>query len=118
MYQLLNERGGISQMSCALGSTPVAQESILSDHLEFSDSEYVTSTNSIHTMDDAMVDQFFSKITFGLKDLYDYLISLVHANSNASMDEKHPSKVWRIPPKIARQTLNESIDSALLPRSS
>eukprot|EP00957_Ditylum_brightwellii_P196831 14996533-Ditylum_brightwellii.AAC.1 len=31
MYQLLGERGEISQMSCALGSTTVAQENILID---------------------------------------------------------------------------------------
>eukprot|EP00957_Ditylum_brightwellii_P072580 5515757-Ditylum_brightwellii.AAC.1 len=61
MYQLLKERGEISQMSCALGSTMVTQESILIDHQEFSDNKSVTSTHSVHTMDDAMVDQLFSE---------------------------------------------------------
>eukprot|EP00957_Ditylum_brightwellii_P170822 13001887-Ditylum_brightwellii.AAC.2 len=37
MYQLLKEKRGISQMSYALGSTTVAQESILIDYQEFSD---------------------------------------------------------------------------------
>eukprot|EP00957_Ditylum_brightwellii_P082269 6255522-Ditylum_brightwellii.AAC.1 len=80
MYQLLNERGKISQMSCALGSTMVAQESILIGHQEFSDNNSITSTNSIHTMDDAMVDQLFSYVTSGLIDLDDYLVILACAN--------------------------------------
>eukprot|EP00957_Ditylum_brightwellii_P004039 306965-Ditylum_brightwellii.AAC.1 len=37
MYQLLKERGEISQMSYALGSVTVAQESILIHLQEFSD---------------------------------------------------------------------------------
>jgi hypothetical protein len=54
MYQLLKERGEISHMSCALGSTTVAQESILIDRQEFSDNESVCSVSSIHSIDDAM----------------------------------------------------------------
>eukprot|EP00957_Ditylum_brightwellii_P204225 15338242-Ditylum_brightwellii.AAC.1 len=63
MHQLLSERGEISQMFCALGSTMAANKSIMTDHQEFSDSESVTSTNSIHTMVDTMVDQVFSEIS-------------------------------------------------------
>eukprot|EP00957_Ditylum_brightwellii_P167393 12743896-Ditylum_brightwellii.AAC.1 len=61
MYQILSERAEQSQMSCALGYTMVAQESFLIDHQEFSDNKSVTSTNSIHTMGDAMVAQLFSE---------------------------------------------------------
>eukprot|EP00957_Ditylum_brightwellii_P139007 10595240-Ditylum_brightwellii.AAC.1 len=61
MYQLLSERGEISKVSCALGSTTVAQEIILIDHWGFSDNESVTSTNNVYTIDDTMVDQLFSK---------------------------------------------------------
>eukprot|EP00957_Ditylum_brightwellii_P043422 3292293-Ditylum_brightwellii.AAC.1 len=39
MYQLLSERGDISQMSYAIGSTMEAQESILIDLQEFSDNK-------------------------------------------------------------------------------
>eukprot|EP00957_Ditylum_brightwellii_P019535 1473987-Ditylum_brightwellii.AAC.1 len=61
MYQLLKEREEISQMSYALESTMVSQESILINHQEFSDNKSVSSTNTIHTMDDVMVDQLFSE---------------------------------------------------------
>eukprot|EP00957_Ditylum_brightwellii_P129073 9845591-Ditylum_brightwellii.AAC.1 len=61
MYQLFKERGEICQMPYALGSTTVAQESILIDHWEFSDNKSVSSTNIIHTIDDTMVDQLFSE---------------------------------------------------------
>eukprot|EP00957_Ditylum_brightwellii_P085221 6480426-Ditylum_brightwellii.AAC.1 len=61
MYQLLKERGEIGQISCALGSTRVAQESILIDLQEFSDKESVCSVSSIHSMDDAMIDQLFNE---------------------------------------------------------
>eukprot|EP00957_Ditylum_brightwellii_P121484 9265034-Ditylum_brightwellii.AAC.1 len=44
MYQLPKERGGISQISCALGSAMVAQE-----------------ISSIHSIDDAMIDQLFNE---------------------------------------------------------
>eukprot|EP00957_Ditylum_brightwellii_P189715 14441293-Ditylum_brightwellii.AAC.1 len=106
MFQLLNERGKISQIYCALGSTMEAQESILIDHQEFSDSESVASTNSIHTMDDAMVDQLFGAVTSGSIDLDDYLVILTHANSNMSINEKQLSKNWRISPEVLRETLN------------
>eukprot|EP00957_Ditylum_brightwellii_P167080 12719615-Ditylum_brightwellii.AAC.1 len=69
IYQLLKERGEISQMSYALGSTTVSQENILIDHQEFSDNKYVSSTSSTHTMDNGMVHQLFSKITSGSIDL-------------------------------------------------
>eukprot|EP00957_Ditylum_brightwellii_P039488 2987265-Ditylum_brightwellii.AAC.1 len=61
MYQLLKERQEISQMSYALQSITVAQESISIDLQEFSDNKSVCSASSIHTMDDAMVDQLFNK---------------------------------------------------------
>eukprot|EP00957_Ditylum_brightwellii_P120732 9209432-Ditylum_brightwellii.AAC.1 len=61
MFQLLKERGEISQMFCILGSTTVAQESILIDHQEFSDNESVYSVSSINSMDDAMIDELFSE---------------------------------------------------------
>eukprot|EP00957_Ditylum_brightwellii_P109364 8342866-Ditylum_brightwellii.AAC.1 len=61
MYQLLKERGEISQMSCALGSTMVAQESILIDLQEFSDNKFVWSASSIHSIDDAMIDELFNE---------------------------------------------------------
>eukprot|EP00957_Ditylum_brightwellii_P137574 10488410-Ditylum_brightwellii.AAC.1 len=61
MHQLLRERGGISQMSNILGSTMVDQESILIDLQEFSDNKSVYSTSSIHSMDDAMIDQYLSE---------------------------------------------------------
>eukprot|EP00957_Ditylum_brightwellii_P089937 6849253-Ditylum_brightwellii.AAC.1 len=61
MYQLLKERGEISQISCALGSTTVTQESILIDLEEFSDNKSVCSANSSQIMDDAMFDQLFSE---------------------------------------------------------
>eukprot|EP00957_Ditylum_brightwellii_P061630 4676607-Ditylum_brightwellii.AAC.1 len=69
-------------MPCALGSITVAQERILIDHWGFSDSESITSTDSNHTMDVAMVDQLFSEITFGLIDLDNYLVSLTRDNLN------------------------------------
>eukprot|EP00957_Ditylum_brightwellii_P127278 9704660-Ditylum_brightwellii.AAC.1 len=61
MYQLLKERGEINQMSCALGSTAAAQESILIDLQEFSDNETVCSVRSINSIDDAMIDELFSE---------------------------------------------------------
>eukprot|EP00957_Ditylum_brightwellii_P128074 9767983-Ditylum_brightwellii.AAC.1 len=61
MYQLLKERGKISQMFCVLGSTTVAQESILIDIQEFSDNKHVCSASSIQSMDDEMIDQLFSE---------------------------------------------------------
>eukprot|EP00957_Ditylum_brightwellii_P045555 3454487-Ditylum_brightwellii.AAC.1 len=103
MHQLLKERGEISQMSYALGSTAVAQESILIDYQEFSDNESVSSASSIDTMDDAMVDKLFSDITSGLTDLENYQVSSVHVSSNVSMNEKHLSKIWKISPEtVAR----------------
>eukprot|EP00957_Ditylum_brightwellii_P132524 10106471-Ditylum_brightwellii.AAC.1 len=54
MYQLLKERGEISQMSYTLGSTAVAQESISIDLQEFSGNKSVCSVSSIHSLDDAM----------------------------------------------------------------
>eukprot|EP00957_Ditylum_brightwellii_P135963 10369133-Ditylum_brightwellii.AAC.1 len=39
LYQLLKERGEISHMSSALGSTTVAQESILINRQEFLDNK-------------------------------------------------------------------------------
>eukprot|EP00957_Ditylum_brightwellii_P042225 3197950-Ditylum_brightwellii.AAC.1 len=61
MYQLLKERGEISQRSRALGSTTVAQESILIDLQEILDNESVYSVSSIHSIDDAMFDQLFNE---------------------------------------------------------
>eukprot|EP00957_Ditylum_brightwellii_P130013 9915771-Ditylum_brightwellii.AAC.1 len=61
MYQLLKERGEISQISCVLGSTTVVQESILIDLQEFADNKYIRSVSSIHSMDDTMIDQLFSE---------------------------------------------------------
>eukprot|EP00957_Ditylum_brightwellii_P005659 431683-Ditylum_brightwellii.AAC.1 len=61
MYQLLKERGEISQMTCALGSVTVSQESILIDHQEFSDNKSVYSISSIHSIDDAMIDELFNE---------------------------------------------------------
>eukprot|EP00957_Ditylum_brightwellii_P198611 15137294-Ditylum_brightwellii.AAC.1 len=72
MYQLLIKREEISQMSYALGSTIVAKEIILTDHQEFSDNKSVSSTNTTHMMDDAMIDQLFSEVTSGLIDLDNY----------------------------------------------
>eukprot|EP00957_Ditylum_brightwellii_P049373 3745585-Ditylum_brightwellii.AAC.1 len=66
IYQLLKEIGEISQMSCALGCTTVAQESIMTDLQEFPDNESVCSVSSIHSLDDAMIDQLFSDVTSGL----------------------------------------------------
>eukprot|EP00957_Ditylum_brightwellii_P130777 9976967-Ditylum_brightwellii.AAC.1 len=106
MYQLLKERGDIGQMSSALGSTTVAQESILIDLKEFSDNESVCSANSIHTMDYAMVDQLFSEVTSGSIDLDDSLLSSAHISSNVGVSEKHLSKRWRISPETAGKTLN------------
>ena len=106
MYQLLKERGEISHMSCALGSTTVAQESILIYLQEFSDNESVCLVSSIDSLDDAMIDQFFSEVTSGLIDLYEYLVSLTHIISNVGVNEEHLSKVWRISPETASRTLN------------
>eukprot|EP00957_Ditylum_brightwellii_P087402 6653181-Ditylum_brightwellii.AAC.1 len=61
MYQLLKEREEISHMSCALGSTTVAQENILIDRQEFSDNKSVCSASSIHSIDDAMIDELFNE---------------------------------------------------------
>eukprot|EP00957_Ditylum_brightwellii_P188316 14336803-Ditylum_brightwellii.AAC.1 len=61
MYQLLKERGEISQIPCALGSTMVAQENILIDLQEFSDNESVCLVSSIHSKDDAMIDELFNE---------------------------------------------------------
>eukprot|EP00957_Ditylum_brightwellii_P035327 2679725-Ditylum_brightwellii.AAC.1 len=61
MYQLLKERGKISQMYCALGSTMVAQESILIDLQKFSDNKSVYSISSIHSIDDDMIDELFNE---------------------------------------------------------
>eukprot|EP00957_Ditylum_brightwellii_P045919 3483254-Ditylum_brightwellii.AAC.1 len=60
-------------MSCALGSTEVAKESILIDLQEFTDNKSVCSISSIHSMDDAMIGQLFSEITSGSIDLDEYL---------------------------------------------
>eukprot|EP00957_Ditylum_brightwellii_P058417 4429997-Ditylum_brightwellii.AAC.1 len=73
----------------------VAQESILIDLQEFSDNEYVCSANSSHSMDDAMIDQLFSEVTSGLIDLDKYLVSLAQISSNAGVNEKYLSNVWR-----------------------
>ena len=78
MYQLLKERGEISHMSCALGSTTVAQESILIDCQEFSDNESVCSISSIHSLDDAMIDELVNEVISGSIDLDEYLVSLTH----------------------------------------
>eukprot|EP00957_Ditylum_brightwellii_P017323 1304394-Ditylum_brightwellii.AAC.1 len=59
--ELLKERGKVSQMSCALGSTTVAQESILIDLQEFSDNKSVCTVSSIHSIDDAMIDELFNE---------------------------------------------------------
>eukprot|EP00957_Ditylum_brightwellii_P196898 15001842-Ditylum_brightwellii.AAC.1 len=60
-------------MSCALGSTMVAQGSILIDLQAFSDNKSVCSVSSIHTIDDAMIDQLFNVVTSGSIDLDEYL---------------------------------------------
>eukprot|EP00957_Ditylum_brightwellii_P163600 12456356-Ditylum_brightwellii.AAC.1 len=106
MYQLLKERGEISQISYALGSTTVAQESILIDLQEFSDNKSFSSASSIHTMDNTTVDQLFSEVTSGLIDLDGYLVSSAHVSSNVGVNEKHLSKMWRISPETAGKTLN------------
>eukprot|EP00957_Ditylum_brightwellii_P066130 5017795-Ditylum_brightwellii.AAC.1 len=106
MYQLLKERGEIGQMSCALGFTTVAQESTVIDLQEFSDNKSVCLASSIHTMDNAMVDQLFSEVTSGLISLDDYLVSLAHISSNMGVNEKHLSKIWRISPETAGKILN------------
>eukprot|EP00957_Ditylum_brightwellii_P167707 12767162-Ditylum_brightwellii.AAC.1 len=61
MYQLLKEKREISQMSCELGSTTVAQESILIDRQEFSDNESICIVSSIRSIDDAMIDELFNE---------------------------------------------------------
>eukprot|EP00957_Ditylum_brightwellii_P018945 1425374-Ditylum_brightwellii.AAC.1 len=61
MYQLFKERGEISQISCALGSTMVAEERILIDVQKFSDNKYLYSARSIHSIDDAMIDELFNE---------------------------------------------------------
>eukprot|EP00957_Ditylum_brightwellii_P113516 8655403-Ditylum_brightwellii.AAC.1 len=61
MYQLFKEREEISQMPCALRSTTVAQESILIDPQEVSDNKSIYSVSSIHSIDDAMIDQLFNE---------------------------------------------------------
>eukprot|EP00957_Ditylum_brightwellii_P035744 2709918-Ditylum_brightwellii.AAC.1 len=106
MYQLLRERGEISQMSCALGSTMVAQDSILIDLQEFSDNTYVCSVSIIHSMDDAMIGQLFSEVTSGSIGLDEYQVSLTHIISNVGVNEVHLSKVRRISPETASRTLN------------
>eukprot|EP00957_Ditylum_brightwellii_P084141 6396423-Ditylum_brightwellii.AAC.1 len=106
MYQILKERREISQMLYALGTTMVAQESILIDHQEFSDNKHVSSTNSIHTMDDAVVDLLFIDVTSGSIDLDDYLVSLAHISSNVGVNEEHLFKVWRISPDTAGKALS------------
>eukprot|EP00957_Ditylum_brightwellii_P057915 4390784-Ditylum_brightwellii.AAC.1 len=106
MYQLLKERAKISQMSRALGSTMVAQESILVNLQEFSDNESVCSVSSIHSLDDAMIDQLFNKVTYRLIDKDEYLVSSTHIISNVGVNEEHLSKVWRISPETASKTLN------------
>ena len=93
MYQLLKEKGEINQMSCALGSTTVAQESILIDLQEFSDNELVCSVSSIHSLDDAMIDELFNEVTSGSIDVDEYLVSLTHIISNVGVNEEHLSKV-------------------------
>eukprot|EP00957_Ditylum_brightwellii_P113148 8628905-Ditylum_brightwellii.AAC.1 len=69
LHQLLSEKGEISQISCALGSTMVSKESILIDCWDFSDTESVTSANSIHTMDDDMVKELYNEEISGKNDL-------------------------------------------------
>jgi hypothetical protein len=93
MYQLLKERGEISHMSCALGSTTVAQESILIDRQEFSDNESVCSVSSIHSIDDAMIDELFNEVTSGSIDIDEYLVSSTHMHPSVGVNEKHLSKV-------------------------
>eukprot|EP00957_Ditylum_brightwellii_P000700 54995-Ditylum_brightwellii.AAC.1 len=82
-------------MSCALGSTTVNQESILIDLQEFSENKFVCSVSSIHSLDDAMIDQLFNEVTSGSIDLDEYLVSFTHGISNVGVNEKHLSKVWR-----------------------
>eukprot|EP00957_Ditylum_brightwellii_P061869 4695127-Ditylum_brightwellii.AAC.1 len=106
MYGLLKERGEISQMSCALRSTTVVQESVLIDLQEFSDNKSVCSVSSINSMDDAMIDQLFNEVTSGSIDLDENLVSLTHIISNVGVNEEHLSKVWRIIPETAGWTLN------------
>ena len=93
-------------MSCALGSTTVAQESILIDCQEFSDNESVCSISSIHSIDDAMIDELFNEVTSGLIDIDEYLVSSTHIPPSVGVNEKHLSKVWRISPETAGRTLN------------
>eukprot|EP00957_Ditylum_brightwellii_P199859 15236136-Ditylum_brightwellii.AAC.1 len=93
-------------MSCALGSTTVAQESIMIDLQEFSDIESVCSANSSYTMDNATIDQLLSEVTSGSIDLDEYTVSLAHISSNVGVNEKHLSKVWRINPETDGKTLN------------
>eukprot|EP00957_Ditylum_brightwellii_P211919 15366755-Ditylum_brightwellii.AAC.3 len=93
-------------MSCALGSAMVAQESILIDLQEFSGNKSVCAASSIHTIDDAMVDQLFNEVTFGSIDLDYYLLNLAHISINVGVNEKHLSEVWRISPETANKTLN------------
>eukprot|EP00957_Ditylum_brightwellii_P098039 7467916-Ditylum_brightwellii.AAC.1 len=61
MYQLPKGRGEVRHMSCVLGSTTVAQESILIDLQDFSDNESVCSVSSINLMDDTMIDELFNE---------------------------------------------------------
>eukprot|EP00957_Ditylum_brightwellii_P083861 6373899-Ditylum_brightwellii.AAC.1 len=93
MYQLLKERGEISQMPCSLRSTMVAQEIILIGLQELSDNKSACSVSNIHSIDDAMIDQLFSAVTSGLIDLDKYLVSLACIISNVGVNEEHLSKV-------------------------
>eukprot|EP00957_Ditylum_brightwellii_P186390 14191617-Ditylum_brightwellii.AAC.1 len=94
MYQLLKEKGEISQMTCAFGSMAVAQESALIHLQELSDNKSVCSVSSIHSLDDVMIDQLFNEVTSGLIDIDEYPVSLTHIISNVGVNEKHLSKVW------------------------
>eukprot|EP00957_Ditylum_brightwellii_P112960 8613768-Ditylum_brightwellii.AAC.1 len=106
MYQLLKERGEMGQMLFALGSAMVAKESILIDLQELSDNKSVCSANSRYSMNDAMIDWFFSEMNSGSIDLNQYLVSTVYISSNVGLNEKHLSKVWKIRPETTRKTLN------------
>eukprot|EP00957_Ditylum_brightwellii_P124195 9467521-Ditylum_brightwellii.AAC.1 len=104
MYQLLKEGEERSQMSCALRSTTVAQESILINLQEFSDKKSICSVSSIYSLDDAVIDHIFNEVTSGLIDIDECLVSLTHIISNVGVNEKHLSKVWRMSRETAGKT--------------
>eukprot|EP00957_Ditylum_brightwellii_P098856 7530666-Ditylum_brightwellii.AAC.1 len=93
MHQIFSEREEIIQMLFALGSTTISKESILIDHWEFSDNASVISANSIHMIDDAMVDELYEEAISGNIDLDRFLDSERHANHRGGTDEKYLSTV-------------------------